>query len=323
MFDRFSNRLTVEGWLVTETALRVGTGRATEPVGTDLPVMRDELGRPFIPGSSFKGTLRARAESFIRAVVPGNRFGACLPTSEDERCILRGRHRADPKKQYVDSDPIGIGDLQVRAVEKEQQARQTAIKSNSSNYKRADAFLAEEIWNQSCMACRTFGSPWLASHVQVRDLAVDPSRWFGQFQIRDGVAIDRDTETVAGAQLYNYEVVPSDTRFDCRVVIENVETWQLGLLWLALQPFIQEEMSMSLGGFRSRGMGWVKFAKGDPRLYYFSLNGSNADAVDRLMDYLKGETPGGEPVAPEQIEAWKWVEAFRDELKKARQRAGV
>jgi CRISPR/Cas system CSM-associated protein Csm3 (group 7 of RAMP superfamily) len=34
MFDSFSNRLIIEGWLVAETALRVGTGRATEPVGT-------------------------------------------------------------------------------------------------------------------------------------------------------------------------------------------------------------------------------------------------------------------------------------------------
>jgi CRISPR/Cas system CSM-associated protein Csm3 (group 7 of RAMP superfamily) len=153
----------------------------------------------------------------------------------------------------------------------------------------------------------------------VSDLGVDPGRWFGQFQVRDGVAIDRDTETVAGAQLYNYEVVPADTRFNCRVVVENARDWQLGLVWLALQPFIRGEMS--LGGFRSRGLGHVKLVGSNgsdkPALRFFSLGG--ADPVGQLVDYLSAQDQGGALVGDET--STRWIQAFKKELSDARQKA--
>jgi len=288
MFERFSNRLTVQGWLVAQTALRVGTGRATEPVGTDLPVMRDALGRPFIPGSSFKGALRARIESFVRAVVPDSRLGACVPTGgEEDRCI--------PNFEMAE------------------------IRQQAARERWDDVQFAGEVWQRSCLVCRTFGSPWLASHVQVRDLPVDETRWFDQFQVRNGVAIDRDTETAGAGLLYDYEVVPEGTRFDCRIVAENLKPWQLGMLWLGLQPFVVGQAAV--GGFRSRGLGQVKFADGDPRLYFFSLNG-DGDVVDQLLDYLQSEDQRGSLVTSEQIEReFKWVQAFKVKLKQAQQKA--
>jgi CRISPR/Cas system CSM-associated protein Csm3 (group 7 of RAMP superfamily) len=54
MFDTFINRLEIAGILTTVAALRVGAGRSTETIGSDLPVMKDALRRPLIPGSSFK-----------------------------------------------------------------------------------------------------------------------------------------------------------------------------------------------------------------------------------------------------------------------------
>lgn len=65
MFDVFKNRLEITGTLITITALRISAGRSTEPIGSDLPVIKDALGRPLIPGSSFKGALRSRLESFL------------------------------------------------------------------------------------------------------------------------------------------------------------------------------------------------------------------------------------------------------------------
>ena len=37
MFDTFQSRLTVEGYLVADSALRVGTGRVSAITGTELP----------------------------------------------------------------------------------------------------------------------------------------------------------------------------------------------------------------------------------------------------------------------------------------------
>ncbi len=46
MFDKFKNRLEITGTLTTVTALRISKGRSTEAIGSDLPVIKDALGRP-------------------------------------------------------------------------------------------------------------------------------------------------------------------------------------------------------------------------------------------------------------------------------------
>ena len=76
MFDVFKNRLEISGILTTVTALRISQGRSTEPIGSDLPVVKDSLGKPLIPGSSFKGALRSRLESFLRGILGNDsRYG--------------------------------------------------------------------------------------------------------------------------------------------------------------------------------------------------------------------------------------------------------
>ena len=65
MFDVFKNRLEITGTLTTVTALRISQGRSLEPIGSDLPVVKDALGKPLIPGSSFKGAMRSRLEAFF------------------------------------------------------------------------------------------------------------------------------------------------------------------------------------------------------------------------------------------------------------------
>jgi len=47
--------MELRGWLEAETAFRIGAGRSSEVLGTDLPVVRDAQDKPYIPGSSFKG----------------------------------------------------------------------------------------------------------------------------------------------------------------------------------------------------------------------------------------------------------------------------
>jgi len=55
MFDTLTSRMELRGWLEAETAFRIGAGRSSEVLGTDLPVVRDAQDKPYIPGSSFKG----------------------------------------------------------------------------------------------------------------------------------------------------------------------------------------------------------------------------------------------------------------------------
>lgn len=217
MFDTFKNRLEITGTLTTVTALRISKGRSTEPIGSDLPVIKDALGRPLIPGSSFKGALRSRLESFLRSIDP---------------------NLAEDPANYTST------------------TRNNQVKDLKEKHKNNDFELTQQLIGITDDIGSLFGTPWMASKFQVRDLTVQPDAWFGQYQERDGVAIDRDTETAADGKLYDFQVVPAGTPFDFKAVVENAEKWQLGLLTIGLHQFETEQIL--LGGGRSRGLGVVK-----------------------------------------------------------------
>ncbi|MFB2772287.1 CRISPR-associated RAMP protein Csx7 [Pelatocladus sp. BLCC-F211] len=261
MFDTFKNRLQITGKLTTITALRISAGRSSEPIGSDLPVIKDALGNPLIPGSSFKGAMRSRLESFLRGIVGSDRKLVANPANEEEWSITS------------------------------QEMKQ--LKENFDN----DEALTAEIINETDLISHLFGSPWIASKFQIRDLTVNPEYWFGQYQERDGVAIDRDTETAADGKLYDFQVVPAGTVFDFKAIVENAESWELGLLMIGLHQFETEQIP--LGGGRSRGLGVVKLeidkmdwidVENDPEklLTYLQELVSN-HTTDHLPSYADGK----------------------------------
>lgn len=96
-FDRTPLLLTrVEGILVNETPLRIGTSRETAPIGasTDLAVYRVN-GLPCIPGSSLKGVLRSHFELLAKSKGfkihdPWNSEAAKLEAENRDFCIVCG-----------------------------------------------------------------------------------------------------------------------------------------------------------------------------------------------------------------------------------------
>ena len=64
--EKLDRRAKLVGSVETITALHLGAGRGMGSTGSDLPVMLDAWGRPFIPGSSFKGALRAQVEAIAQ-----------------------------------------------------------------------------------------------------------------------------------------------------------------------------------------------------------------------------------------------------------------
>jgi CRISPR-associated RAMP protein (TIGR02581 family) len=216
MFDTFKNRLELTGTLSTVTALRIGAGKSTDPTSSDLPVMKDALDRPFIPGSSFKGALRSRLESFLRSI--------------------------DPTLAHDPNDLVSTVWMQ----------RVKALKDQAID----DAQLTQSLVNITDAVSLLFGSPWIASKLQIQDLMVKPEIWFGQYQERDGVSIERDTETAADGRKYDFQVVPAGTLFSFKAIVENATDEELGLLTIGLTQF--ENEMIPLGGGRSRGLGVVQ-----------------------------------------------------------------
>lgn len=267
------NRLTITGQLVALTALRIGAGRANEVLDNDLPVLRDVLGRPFIPGASLKGALRARIEALIRAIAPG---------------------------QVLDFE------------EMEQRTKQfRELKERNPDI--GDAAFSAAIWQAATMIDLTFGSPELAGRLFFKDGLVDERLWFMQFELRNGVVLNRDTETAEEGLLYDYEVVPAGTRFQFELVLETAAPWQRGLVLLALRPWMRGEAQ--IGGFRSRGLGYVQLDPATVQSRYIEIR--DVDDVVRLL--YDGLT---EQDAITLEDERQWIASFTEELRAAAASAG-
>jgi CRISPR-associated protein Csm3 len=97
-------KLILVGELHCETGLHIGAGKgALEIGGADNPVVKDSLGRPYIPGSSLRGKLRALLEQSSGLAVPSElvyisrRRGQEVrihqsDRPDDEICLLFGRN---------------------------------------------------------------------------------------------------------------------------------------------------------------------------------------------------------------------------------------
>lgn len=218
-YDTFYNWRRITGRLVAITPLRIGSGEISlDPGAVDNPVIRDAYGRPFIPGSSFKGVWRVFAEQVLGQLANG-----------DRRCC----------------DPLDAPCLPPEVVKKLKKEHKDDLRS-----------LAEAIYAQLCPACRLFGSPHFAGRLRVRDLLLDERTWPGFCEVRPGVAIDRDTRTAYPNRKYEIEAVPAGTVFNFEVVAENADEEEWRHILLTLLPFTRGEIP--LGGCTGRGLGRVR-----------------------------------------------------------------
>ncbi len=250
-FSVFHSRLRVVGTLHLETAMRIGAGGGGGATEQDMPVLKDLVGRPYIPGSSFKGACRAHLEALLRGIDPAL---ACLST--DTAARFSDRLNAVP-------GCLSQGD----------------VDELKDKYGDNPAELARHILKRSCWTCRLCGAPWLASKLMVRDMPVVADTWFDRYLIRDGIAIDRDTETVGRGLKFDYEAVPAGTAFHFEMVVENGTKAELGLALLGLREF--EDGFVTLGGGRSRGLGQVRLEVGWEQATLVTKDSLRAYLLDR------------------------------------------
>lgn len=139
-----------------------------------------------------------------------------------------------------------------------------------------DKAFTEELFSHSCTACRLFGSPWLASRVHFQDaMLVNGEALPRLIEVRDGVGIDRDLGTAKPKVKFDFEVVPAGAEFGLRILVENAEEWEIGLLLLVLRTV--ERGELPVGGKTTRGLGWAKLC--DLKVECVTR--------DNLLDYLK------------------------------------
>jgi CRISPR-associated RAMP protein (TIGR02581 family) len=217
----FSKKVRITGTLIFDTAFHIGSGREGE-LATDMGVLREADGRPILPGSTLKGNFRSYAErlsSFLD-------MEACLMDSglSGKLCVSDEKYR---KQVYDDFKDL------------ENEARKL-----------------EWLGTHCCHVCRFFGSPLEASRIFFSDGKL--TKWSESLQVRDGVCIDRDTETARYGAKYDFEVVPEGAEFQITIELENPSDKELALTGAVIAEW---ENGFRLGGFTSRGLGKVRLTE--------------------------------------------------------------
>ena len=250
------HRLTAS--LVFDTAWRIGSGEEGETM-SDLGVVIDPKGQPVLPGSSLKGKLRSTCETLSHALG----LSACMLNHDASgvKCTSDVNYYHDVREAY-------------------QKALQAGLQER-----------LQWIEEHTCDVCKLFGSPMQASRLWISDgMRIE---WASVVQVRDGVVIDRDSQTAVNGLKYDYEVVPPDSQFELCIDLENSTDQDMALLGVAL---FEWHAGSSIGGFTSRGLG--RFHLESIRLAGVDLTDTNqrvkfltaTTAEDRFSDLGDWET---------------------------------
>ena len=218
-------KLILEGEMHCETGLHVGAGKGSLEIGgADNPVVKDAHGRPYVPGSTLRGRIRALLEQSTGMAVPSElvfiskRKGQEVrihqsDRPDDEICILFGRSPGRMEK-------VGGGD----------------IDSNNATPARLSVFDA----------------PLAPESItpQMRETLDDELT-----EVKSENAIDRITSQANPRTL---ERVPAGARFRVRMVLDLLCAEDAALPALLVQGLRLLEDD-ALGGGGSRGSGRVRF----------------------------------------------------------------
>jgi CRISPR-associated RAMP protein (TIGR02581 family) len=224
--------MVLEGYLVTESPLRIGVGRES-PLGSavDLAVLRVNLNGklvPYIPGSSLKGVFRSTA------IQLANRKGLTVCSGLSKGTCMDLRYPEFDGKTLLDKIQEEI---------------------RNRNYRRAIELFHEK----ACLLCKVFGAPSFTGHSEFNDSY--PINEKGDVQdapvgVRTGIAINRRTGAVHMGALYQVEYVEPGARFRFSIRTTNLPNYALGLLAKILR--MVNEGWVRVGGFKTRGFGELR-----------------------------------------------------------------
>ena len=239
-------KLILEGELHCETGLHVGAGKGSLEIGgSDNPVVKDAFGRPYVPGSSLRGKMRALLEQALGLAVPtelvylSKRKGQEVrihqsDRADDEICLLFGRNPG--RMERVSGDTL------------------EASQASPARLSVYDAPLEPE-----------------SITAQMRENLDDELT-----EVKSENAIDRITSQANPRTL---ERVPAGARFRVRMVMDVLCPEDAPLFARVLEGLRLLEDD-SLGGGGSRGSGRVRFAnlklawRGRP---YYASGGAQKD----------------------------------------------
>lgn len=243
LLDHFENKIIIKGKIHTLSGLHIGSGQNNYlSQGPDNMIIRQANdNKPFIPGSSIKGVLRSYLEILLAEIA---QYGKC--------CIVTDKPCLDLNKD------------------------KELLTQYKKDYKNQVKELAEVLYKELCPICRLFGSQVMASKIQIKDATLIGDT---PIEIRDGVAINRDTGTTVDGKKYAFECVSAGAKFEFLMTIDNLEPQYEPLIKLLINAL--ERGEIILGGRKSIGLGEVELI--DTEIY-------KVDKANLLEYALHGES---------------------------------
>lgn len=237
-FKLFDKRYIFTGYIKTETAIHIGGAEDVfEPNSIDNVVLKNKNNMPYIPGSSLKGVLR----SYLERVLKAREENVCMIP---DLCSEKYNKKDDRDKKWKEIQE------KYKYNDKEKQKR-----------------LSEAMYSEVCCICHLFGSGINAAKLLVRDAKVVEDSFAG-FEYRTGVSIDRDKNKARKGALYQIEVVPGDTSFEFKMVLENPDEKDIRNTAFLIKSM--ENGNIQIGGMTSRGLG--EFILEELKISYIDKN---------------------------------------------------
>lgn len=220
----------------------------------DKTVVRNGLGEYILPGSQVRGTLRHACERLLRTIAPEGSL--CNGPRPDQMCP----QVASPNIRTV-ADPY-VPNGRIRC----------------------------------CPLCAVFGSPYFPSPLQFHDLlCANPLRGkgpqpykhpnearLGQETIRPMVSLNRRRGVAEAQRLFFIETTPAQqhlTFSNAEAVVGTLESIAQAKLLLAGLRLL-----VSLGGGRSRGLGWIAIEELSAWLDEQQVTADGWEALRELYD---------------------------------------
>lgn len=195
--------------------------------------------RPVLPGSSVRGVLRSQAERIARTISTHN---SCKDGANDlekaKQHFFETCPACNPLASQTHNAVVSCNSL-VKQWRSEQ--KQNTEQTNP----------VPDVEEHVCLTCRLFGSSWNGSRLRVEDAWLKENTR-PQFKLLDFLAIDRFTGGGRDGAKFD-ALVLWKPKFRVRILLENPDPWELGLLLLVLRD-IHDGMT-SVGFGRSKGFG--------------------------------------------------------------------
>lgn len=194
-----------------------------------------KAGGPVLPGSSLRGAMRSQAEKILRTL-----------------SSYRAGNEKEPGQCFLDHcpacDPLIRGDEDGKSMNIPLESCDSLLTRNGIKTE------IEPEDGDLCLACQLFGSPRWGSRLRVEDASLVPNT-YPNYKALDFLAIDRFTGGgLAGAKFDALALWKP--AFQVRILIENPQRWELGLLALVLRDLEEDMISVGFGA--SKGFGKVK-----------------------------------------------------------------